>query len=160
MPLALDTTAAATAFRGIIDLLKADAKLAPVVTTWTEAKGVPGEWKAPTRTEMPAVRLAGTPGAVRRVSTRTVIHPLIVSVEVYIEGTDRTDLLNLWGAIAEVLIPREAVRLLALRGVVAGSSGVVPHTLDVATSEVQPGQESDAWQRLAGTVQIDIYLRA
>ena len=147
-----------TAFRRVVALLKADPELARVVRTWREAAGEPAEHAPPAVAAMPQLRLGATPAPSRWASTRTVVAPVVILIDLFVAGTDPDDLGNLWGVIEADLLPHhDPAKRQALEKAVEGFHGVMPLGLDVTTPPPRP--DSEPWQRLVARLQIDLYLR-
>lgn len=157
--LALPAHARTRAYHRLEQLLKADPELGRVVRTWVLAAGEPRDDAPPAVAEMPWVKLWGAPASAAWASTLTVLCPLLLTVHVYVEGTDPADLLDLWGRVEGVLLPRDAKARAALGAVVEGFKGVMPQSLDVtATPAGAPEEGRPGWQRLRAQMKIDLYL--
>lgn len=124
MPLDLPTDGRTTAFRALIEYLKADPTLAAVVDpqpiawkSWEGREGTEDEALKPGPDVCPWVRLTPSADDASILATGTYSMPILITIEIATHGLDVADSFNLWGAIERALIAAEAEDVLAPSGI-------------------------------------------
>jgi len=96
-------TARSQVWTTLIAWLQADNVLHQAVDTWQVWSGRESDTAVPTEEDLPLVRLTPAPGSQVWLDENTQQCNWPIKVEIGIEGTDLTHLLNFWGAIETAL---------------------------------------------------------
>jgi hypothetical protein len=117
MSLDLDPANETKVFRRLVAILQADPTLARLVRprSWFTWTGDPNEGAEFASGEAPAFRLTPDPGGDAWFGPEAMINYLMVNVEIYLQGTNADDLMNLWGAVRRAFYPRDHAAQLAIQ---------------------------------------------
>jgi hypothetical protein len=99
----LDTSAEETLFAALVDILQADEALSRVIRTWEVMDGTTAILEPPTTVQMPHIRLVPSLSPLVVAEAAAYDLHLVIDLVFYVEGMDRANQLNLWGAIRTAL---------------------------------------------------------
>jgi hypothetical protein len=110
MPTALSLPTAETTavFRSLVSIIKNDPIVRPRIKTFLAWEGTPRDAVTPALGMAPFLRLTPAGGGDQWLSPSSMVMPLIVNMEMLIEGYNTDDPMNLWRAvIASIYAPTQ-----------------------------------------------------